>query len=269
MRQSLTDRRSVCKLNGSDLGPRLDIAEADVGLVPRAKPRVVKAAEVRRAELIDCAQALFLSRGYERTTINDVIAATGLSKGAFYHHFRSKEDLLEAIAERVAAEALSGAEEVRADPRLDALKRLNLILAATREWKAENLAQLRAMFTVLLRPDNAVLYHRILRSVFAALGPVLIEIIEEGEHEGVFDVAEPALAAEALLWLGEGRRALLVEALELAERGELDAATARLMDRLRGEEATIDRLLGLPPGSVQLIGSEDYLRTMLAAWNTG
>jgi AcrR family transcriptional regulator len=66
-----------------------------------AKVRVLKAPAVRRAELIDCAQRLFLTRGYERTTINDVIAAAGLSKGAFYHHFRSKEDMLEAIAEQL------------------------------------------------------------------------------------------------------------------------------------------------------------------------
>ena len=62
------------------------------------KPRrVVKAPAVRREELIDCAQRLFLAQGYEKTTINEVIAATGLSKGAFYHHFRSKEDLLAAV----------------------------------------------------------------------------------------------------------------------------------------------------------------------------
>jgi AcrR family transcriptional regulator len=89
------------------------------------KGRVLKAPAVRRAELINCAQGLFLTRGYERTTINDVIAATGLSKGAFYHHFRSKEDLLEAIAARFARESLSFIEALQADDSLDALRRLN------------------------------------------------------------------------------------------------------------------------------------------------
>ena len=50
-------------------------------LAPRTKPRVLKAPAVRRAELIDCAQRLFLSKGYERTTINDVIDATGALEG--------------------------------------------------------------------------------------------------------------------------------------------------------------------------------------------
>jgi len=242
--------------------------EAAIELAARPK-RVVKAPAVRRAELIDCAQALFLAKGYEKTTINDVIAAAALSKGAFYHHFKSKEELLAAIAARFAGQALAYAEEVRADPQLNALQRLNMLLAMTREWKAENLGPLKAMFTVLLRPENAVLYHRIVAAVFAALSPALEEMIAEGEREGLFDVADRQLAAEALLWLGEGRRALAVEALALAERGDLDAATARLVDRIRAEEGTIDRLLGLPKGSVRLAGSEGFIRSMLAAWVAG
>src|SRR3954469_10082171 len=99
------------------------------------KVRVLKAPAVRRAELLDCAQGLFLAQGYERTTINDVISATGLSKGAFYHHFRAKEDLLEAIAERFAKESLTFTQELRADQGLDALQRLNGLLALGRDWK--------------------------------------------------------------------------------------------------------------------------------------
>src|ERR1700744_3988688 len=108
------------------------------------KTRVVKAPEVRRAELLDCAQGLFLSKGYEKTTINDVIAATGLSKGAFYHHFAAKEDLLEAIAERFGQAARADLARVRDEPDLDALQRLNRLLAMGREWKLEHLHELQA-----------------------------------------------------------------------------------------------------------------------------
>ena len=237
--------------------------------VAAPKPRVIKAPAVRRAELIDCAQGLFLSKGYERTTINDVIAATGLSKGAFYHHFRAKEDLLEAIAARFAEQALATASEVRDDARLTALQRLNSLLAMTREWKAENLEQLSAMFAVLLRPENATLYHRIVGAVFAAMAPTLTAIIADGEREGVFDVADPALAAEALLWLGEGRRALVVTAMRAAATGDVDRATAMIVGRVRAEEALVDRVLGLPPGSIQLAGSDAYLRSLIEAWEDG
>src|SRR5215475_13339333 len=103
----------------------MTLAEA-TGRSPR--PRIVKAPAVRRAEFIDCAQRLFLGKGYERTTINDVIAAAGVSKGAFYHHFRAKEDLLEAIAARFAEQSLAYATEVQSDASLNALQRLNKLL---------------------------------------------------------------------------------------------------------------------------------------------
>jgi AcrR family transcriptional regulator len=232
-----------------------------------ARIRVLKAPAVRRAELIDCAQRLFLAKGYEKTTINDVIAATGLSKGAFYHHFRAKEDLLEAITARFAQQSLARAAEVQSDPSLNALQRLNTLLAMTREWKVENLAQLRAMFTTLLKPENAVLYLRIVNAVFSALSPKIAAIIEQGRAEGIFDVFDSAAAADAVLWLGNGRLALVVEALASAKSGDVDGAAQRIARRIKAEELMVDRILGVAPGSVQLLGSVEYLKTLIVAWN--
>jgi len=263
-----TDGRSY-KRNSSGKGsPPLSslLDEAEPALATRTKPRVIKAPAVRRAELIDCAQRLFLEKGYERTTINDVIEATALSKGAFYHHFRAKEDLLEAIAARFARQAVDQTASVSDDASLDALQRLNLLLAMTREWKGEHLPELRAMFTTLLRPDNAVLYHRIVGAVFVAMAPTLTDVIEAGRAGGIFDVADATIAAEALLWLGEGRRRLVVQALEMVEAGDVKAGTDLLLRRLRAEESIIDRILGLPPGSIQLAGSDDFIRSMIVAW---
>jgi AcrR family transcriptional regulator len=237
--------------------------ESDLASRPK---RVIKAPAVRRAELIDCAQRLFLQKGYERTTINDVIAETGLSKGAFYHHFAAKEDLLEAIASRFGQDAVAAVAAVQADASLGALQRLNGLMAVGREWKAEHMPQLRAMFTVLLRSDNAVLYHRIVAAVFAVLSPTVTAIIEQGAREGAFDVADAGIAAEALLWLGEGRRTLIVRAMEVAAAGNIDEAVRLILHRVRAEESIIDRILGLPAGSVELMGSVDELRTLIIAW---
>jgi AcrR family transcriptional regulator len=234
--------------------------------VKRARPRIVKTAAVRRAELIDVAQGLFLTRGYDRTTINDVIRATGLSKGAFYHHFRAKEDLLEAIAGRFARESVGFAERLQADSQLDGLSRLNLLLALGREWKRDHLAELRAMFTTLLNPENAVLYHRIVEAVFSVLTPAAARIIADGVAEGVFDAGDPQVAADTLLWLTNGRRAVVVEALSVAE-SDAEAASRLIIERIRAEEGICNRILGLGPGrSVDLLGPEAALREMLAEW---
>jgi AcrR family transcriptional regulator len=232
----------------------------------RPNQRVIKAPAVRRAELIDCAQALFLRKGYEKTTINDVIEATGLSKGAFYHHFRAKEALLEAIVARFGHQALANISDLEAAPSLNALERLNRLLAMGREWKIEHIPELRAMFVTLLKPENGVLYHRIVGAVFAALAPALTLIIEQGVREGVFDVADVRTAADTLLWLAENRRAIAAQAVAMADAGEFEPAIALIMGRVRAEEATVNRILGLPPLSVAFIGSPEELRAMMVAW---
>jgi AcrR family transcriptional regulator len=230
------------------------------------KVRVLKAPAVRRAELIDCAQRLFLTRGYERTTVNDVIAAAGLSKGAFYHHFRSKEDMLEAIADRFAHESLGFTRALQADPALNALQRLNRLLSLGRDWKREHMAELRAMFTTLLYPENAVLYHRIVGAVSAVLSPALAGIIAQGVADGVFDVGDPGLAAEILLGLSNGRRAVVIEALATAET-DVETGLAMIVDRVSAEEAITKRILGLRAGGVDLMGPREGLRAMLVEWN--
>jgi AcrR family transcriptional regulator len=236
------------------------------GIEPVQKVRILKPPAVRRAELLGCAQRLFLSQGYERTTINDVISATGLSKGAFYHHYRSKEDLLEAIAARFAQESLAFITALQADRSLNALQRLNRLLALGREWKLEHIGDLRAMFTTLLKAENAMLYHRIVEAVFAVLAPALAEIIAQGEAEGVFDSGDARTAADTLLWLSNGRRPIVVRAMAAADT-DVETAISLIVERVRAEEAIVDRILGLPGGSVQLLGPEAAIRAMLRAWH--
>jgi TetR/AcrR family transcriptional regulator, cholesterol catabolism regulator len=88
-------------------------------------PRLVKPRAVRRAELLDKALALFLERGYENVSLNDLLATESTSKGAFYHYFPSKEALVTALAERSAAEAFEALHPVFALPGKNALDRLN------------------------------------------------------------------------------------------------------------------------------------------------
>lgn len=74
--------------------------------------------ERRREEILRTAESLFYAQGYERTTIQQILTALGLSKGGFYHHFASKEALLQAICDRKAQ--ATGAY-IAADPKLNAV----------------------------------------------------------------------------------------------------------------------------------------------------
>ena len=93
-------------------------------------PRVVKHPDIRRAELLDRATGLFLRHGYDNVSLNDLIADAGVSKGAFYHWFPSKDALIAALAERSACEAFAVVEDAVAACGGDALARLNAVLQA-------------------------------------------------------------------------------------------------------------------------------------------
>lgn len=56
--------------------------------------------EKRRSALLDTAEAVFLAKGYEAATVNDILAAANLSKGGFYHYFKSKAEVLDALRVR-------------------------------------------------------------------------------------------------------------------------------------------------------------------------
>ena len=222
------------------------------------------APETRRAQFLDCAQGLFFTRGYEATTVNDIIERAGLSKGAFYHYWDSKEALLDALSERVAAQIIADARPILDDPGLDALARLNAFLEQGRQWKIERAPMLRAAFTSVLQAGNVVLNQRILATTGRVVTPVIVAIVEEGVREGIFVAPSPAMVAEVVLMLGAGRMTCAVEAMAQAARGDLAAATALLEARLADEEAVIERVLGAPPGSIRLV-EPGFVRAMLAA----
>lgn len=227
-------------------------------------PRVVKPPETRKGELLDCAQALFFERGYDRTTINDIIARAGVSKGGFYHHFTSKEDMLAALAARLAREAVAQVKDVLEDPGHGALSRLNAFLARSRRMKIEDAPRIRAMFDVAFRPENIVLYHRLNAAVIGVMTPVLARIIAQGQDERLFDTPDAQMTAEIVLHLGAGTHDAVARAIAASGTAEAAAAADALEERLRLQGIAIDRILGLKDGSIVFV-EPGFARAIMAA----
>lgn len=214
--------------------------------------RVVKAPIVRRAELLDAAQRLFFTAGYEATTVNDIIARAGVSKGGFYHHFDSKEALFEALLERIIASVLSDVNATMGAEQGNALAQLNTFFDRAREWKIDAAPSLRPAFEGVLRPSSEPLLQRVIATLTRVMTPLLTRLIEQGMRDGVFNAPDAGLTAEALLQVTASRRNLVQDTLRDLDSGNLEAAAARIDARVAAEEAMFDRLLGLPPGSVRL-----------------
>jgi len=215
-------------------------------------PRIVKAASVRRDEILDVAQRLFARLGYDATSVNQIIAEIGVSKGAFYHHFESKEDLVEALACRYAKQTLSLTDPILSDPTLDAFSKLVAFLDTMRRHKVESAAELRATFEPMFRQENVQLFERSQRAVTDVVRPILARIIAEGVAEQTFDTPDPDNAAETIMHLMSSNRDLISQLYMTRDRFTFERLARLLLDKMTFLGTVMDRILGLPEGSIVL-----------------
>lgn len=228
-------------------------------------PRVVKHPDTRRAELLDRAVALFVRDGYDNVSLNDLIADAGISKGAFYHWFPSKEALIAALAERSARDAFADVERAVSGCGGDALARLNALLEAGFETKMRmGVAEQLAAMVSLLRPDNAHLYGRILAAEEALFRPLLTRLIADGLAEGVFDTFDPEGVADMIYGLAARTNSSIVEVSQASDESARELAIDSLTTRFRLHGIAVDRILGLPDGSITTL-TRARVESMVAA----
>lgn len=224
-------------------------------VAPARAGRAGRSPDVRRADLVRAAWGVFAERGYEKATIAEVIERAGVSKGGFYHHFKSKEDLLEAVTMAVSEDALRGLTTLFDDPSLGALERLQLFLSGGHRWKREHAAELAPVFidALVLGGDHR-LRQRMTEAAVMRLAPVLRRLVDEGMASGQFDVTAPGLTVEILLRGSELRFKVTAQAIRDIRAGRTEAGLAAMAVHIAEEEALFERLLGLPRGTIKLGG---------------
>lgn len=149
--------------------------------------RIVKEHEERRNEILDTAQRLFSKMGYEKCTVNDILKEIGIAKGTFYHYFKSKAEVLDAITERatelIVERVTTVAENMVLSPE-DKLLHIFLSMQIKEEM-GENLLE------EIHKPENALMHQKSLASAINVLTPILVGVVEEGIEKGVFKTDYP------------------------------------------------------------------------------
>jgi TetR/AcrR family transcriptional regulator, cholesterol catabolism regulator len=228
-------------------------------------PRVIKHPDIRRAEILDRASALFVQRGYDNVSLNDLIADAGVSKGAFYHWFPSKDALITALAERAAHDQFVAIEIAIAQCSGNAMDRLNALLQAGFDVKMRmgTPDQLAAMVS-LLRPENAHLYGRIVAVSENLMRPLLTHVISVGVQEAIFNTFDAEGVADMIQGLAARVNSNVVQIFDATDESGRDHAIDVLTSRLKLHGLTVDRVLGLPDGSVTVL-SRAQVESMVAA----
>lgn len=158
--------------------------------------RIVKEYEERKNEILDAAEMLFISKGYTKTTVNDILQAVGIAKGTFYHYFKSKEEVMDAVIMRMIDTGLEAAKKIAVDSKLTVQEKLFHMIMAQRPNKENNREK---MIEELHHVNNAEMHQKSVVESIRFLSPVLAEVVEQGVNEKVFETPFPRESVEFLL----------------------------------------------------------------------
>lgn len=212
---------------------------------------------VRRDAFVDVATRLIQAKGYEQMSVQDVLDALDASRGAFYHYFESKAELLEAALERMTDAVLASVAPLLADPGVNAIDKLHRFFGQIAQWKNARKDLVLSILPIWYSDDNSLVREKFRKAMTLRMAPVLAGIIRQGTEEGVFAVGSADDTAR-VLW------GLMQSAQDAA--GELFLARRAGRVSYEGVVATLAaypeafaRIVGAPSGSIR-IADEETLR---------
>ena len=161
--------------------------------------------EVTREKIIDAGLRTFREKGYEESTILDIVAnMDGLTRGAFYHHFKSKEEVLAAVCERIF-ESINPFDKVRAEKGLNGLEKLRKALKINMTAQDKYFVGLNTTERALFESPRFFMWHAEFNASLSR--KFILPLIEEGIADGSIKEQDPRILAELFsvlfsFWLG-------------------------------------------------------------------
>jgi AcrR family transcriptional regulator len=232
---TITDRRSVCMARVRDF-------------------------DRTRTLLINVASELFATQGYDPTSVDRIVTQAGMSKGAFYHHFCSKDDLLDAVCASMVGDAMDHIRAAVAEVSAGAIVRFNRFLNSSRVWRLAHFGLVKEVLTVLHRDENAPMLRKLEAHSTSLSVPLLGDILQQGIDEGVFDPPQPYETARLILQLSAV--AADHQLRMLLESQLSDEALAVLQHRADLFIEMVSRMLGAPKGAIERLQFTEALRSM-------
>lgn len=205
-----------------------------------------------KQHIVDMALRLFYKNGYNNTSIERIVKAAGVSKGAFYHYFNSKDDILESVAAETVAQGISVFKKIAEDDKLDALAKLNKIMGwAGNSFYLKELDWWRGLMlgSIIVQTDSPDLFDKYKKHSLDKLGPHLLKIFKQGVAEKTFNILYPEETCEFFIeFMSNFRRKLFFTIKECTRQ---PAQVKVVFKKLKFLEDTINKILGVSPGSVR------------------
>ncbi|MDO4460088.1 MAG: TetR/AcrR family transcriptional regulator [Clostridia bacterium] len=157
--------------------------------------RVVKDGKERRKEILDVSERLFCINGYDNTSTNEILAEIGIARGTLYYHFRSKEDILDGIIERIINGIEIRVSAVANNSDMPVLERFTkAVLSANVDTDVGDM-----VLEQVHKPQNALMHQKMEHSLLEAITPYFVKIIKDGIALGIMKSDYPEEVVEMAL----------------------------------------------------------------------
>lgn len=157
----------------------------------------MKKGEKRKLELLGIAYRMFLEKGYEKTSVDEIINEAGIAKGTYYYYFESKEATLEAVIDMMINEEVIRAKEVLAS-QIEIPQKLVSVIYALRPAQDE-----QVIADALEAKENIIMHDKINRRIVEEAHPIIAEVVKEGISQGLFSCTNVEERVKMLLILSQ------------------------------------------------------------------
>ena len=217
--------------------------------------RIVKEYDERMNELLDAAQQLLFEKGYESTSVNEIINKVGVAKGTFYHYFKSKVDLLDKLVERFTRGALAKVQPVLDRQNIGAIEKLNLFFLTMRDSKMDNKELMRMLMKMMYKDENLTFRHKVFKRSVELMSPLFAGILRQGVEENVLSLIDVEETSQMIFSMSLSINEIVVSLLLEADKkpGNFDI----IEKKMRVWERNMERILGAGEGSIKVVNRED------------
>jgi len=196
-----------------------------------------KEAQERRNEILDAADELFGQQGFDGTSTNDILQKVGIARGTLYYHFKSKEDIMDALIERYAERILGAAKEIAANKNSAVYERIIGVVMALNISDDSGKEVIEHMH----KPQNALMHQKIQKVIVNEVPPILSEIIREGIEQQLFHTPYPYECMEMIVAYTN----------TVFDDAMVSLTHDQFASRVQALIFNIERLLGVERGSLQ------------------
>jgi len=210
--------------------------------------------------IVSTSRRLFLDKGYEATSVQEIIDSLSIAKGAFYHHFGSKEEVLDAIIEDLCDELNAGVREIIEDARLTPVEKLNRIILLVEGRKKQNQDAFTVVFQAAFAGGRLMTPERLLTTIVESAKPYWTAVVRQGVADGSFITEYPEELAFISLRMAFSW--VLILSSEIRSRSTKTSLRRRLEQWGRAYEESLNRLFGTAPGTIafgRILGIESLL----------